>query len=49
MIQAIGTDLVEIDRVRRLLGRHGAKALKRLFTEEELTYALRHQDPAREP
>lgn len=46
MIQAIGTDLVEIDRVRRLLGRHGAKALKRLFTEEELTYALRHQDPA---
>ncbi|WP_105317706.1 4'-phosphopantetheinyl transferase superfamily protein [Thermus tenuipuniceus] len=45
MIQAIGTDLVEIDRVRRLLKKHGGKALKRLFTEEELTYALRHQDP----
>ncbi|GAA6743203.1 holo-ACP synthase [Thermus antranikianii] len=46
MIQAIGTDLVEIDRVRKLLKKHGGKALKRLFTEEELTYALRHQDPA---
>ncbi|WP_114312857.1 holo-ACP synthase [Thermus caldifontis] len=46
MIQAIGTDLVDIDRVRRLLGRHGEKALKRLFSEEELSYALRHQDPA---
>ncbi|WP_243091247.1 holo-ACP synthase [Thermus neutrinimicus] len=46
MIQAIGTDLVDIDRVRRLLSRHGEKALKRLFTEEELGYALRHQDPA---
>ncbi|WP_243032395.1 holo-ACP synthase [Thermus altitudinis] len=46
MIQAIGTDLVEIDRVRKLLKRHGEKALRRLFTEEELRYALGHQDPA---
>lgn len=45
MIQAIGTDLVEIERVRKLLQKHGEKALKRLFTQEELSYALRHQDP----
>lgn len=45
MIQAIGTDLVEIERVRKLLKRHGEKALRRLFTPEELDYALRHQDP----
>ncbi|GAB5603488.1 4'-phosphopantetheinyl transferase superfamily protein [Thermus sp. FJN-A] len=46
MIVALGTDLVEIARVRGLLLRHGEKALKRLFTQEELAYALRHRDPA---
>lgn len=46
MILALGADLVEIDRVRRLLARHGEHALKRLFAEEEVAYALRHQDPA---
>lgn len=46
MIQAIGTDLVEIARIRGLLLRWGKRALERLFTEEELAYALRHQDPA---
>ncbi len=46
MIQAIGTDLVEIARVRGLLSRLGKRALERLFTQEELAYALRHQDPA---
>ncbi|AEV15675.1 Holo-acyl-carrier-protein synthase [Thermus sp. CCB_US3_UF1] len=46
MIRAVGADLVEIARVRRLLERHGERALRRLFTEEELAYALRHQDPA---
>ncbi|WP_253704843.1 4'-phosphopantetheinyl transferase superfamily protein, partial [Thermus scotoductus] len=35
-----------MDRVRRLLGRHGAKALKRPFTDDELTISIRHQDPA---
>ncbi|TFU27199.1 holo-ACP synthase [Thermus tengchongensis] len=46
MIRALGADLVEIARVRRLLARHGERALRRLFAEEEVAYALRHQDPA---
>ncbi|GAA6756928.1 4'-phosphopantetheinyl transferase superfamily protein [Thermus thalpophilus] len=46
MIQAVGADLVEIARVRKLLERHGERILKRLFTEEELAYALAHRDPA---
>lgn len=46
MILALGADLVEIARVRRLLARHGEKALKRLFHEEELRYALALKDPA---
>ena len=46
MILALGADLVEIARVRRLLARHGEKALRRLFHEEELAHALARQDPA---
>ncbi|GLV48236.1 holo-[acyl-carrier-protein] synthase [Thermus sp. LT1-2-5] len=46
MIRAVGADLVEIARVRKLLERHGERILKRLFTEEELAYALTHRDPA---
>ncbi|GAA6736542.1 4'-phosphopantetheinyl transferase superfamily protein [Thermus oshimai] len=46
MILALGADLVEIGRVRALLERHGERALRRLFHEEERLYALRHQDPA---
>ena len=46
MILALGADLVEIARVRRLLARHGERALKRLFHEEELAYALALKDPA---
>jgi holo-[acyl-carrier protein] synthase len=46
VILALGADLVEIARVRRLLARHGERALKRLFHEEELAHALARQDPA---
>lgn len=35
---AIGVDLVEVARARRLLERHGARALQRLLTEEERAY-----------
>jgi holo-[acyl-carrier protein] synthase len=46
VILALGADLVEIARVRRLLARQGERALKRLFHEEELAYALALKDPA---
>jgi holo-[acyl-carrier protein] synthase len=46
LILALGADLVEVARVRRLLARHGERALKRLFHEEELAHALARQDPA---
>ncbi|MGC8876346.1 holo-ACP synthase [Thermus sp.] len=45
MIVALGADLVEIARVERLLARHGERALRRLFHEEEVAYALARQDP----
>lgn len=40
----VGTDLVEVARVRAALGRQPGLR-ERLFTEEEWAYAQRHRDP----
>ncbi len=48
MIVGIGVDLVEVERMRRLLERKGNRALTRLFTEAERTYAATHPEPARQ-
>lgn len=48
MIVGIGTDLVEVERMRRLLERKGDRALQRLFTDGERTYAAMHPEPARQ-
>lgn len=46
MILGTGTDLVEIDRMRKAVLRSGQKFLDRLFTKEEQGYCLRYKDPA---
>jgi holo-[acyl-carrier protein] synthase len=48
MIVGIGIDLVEVERMRRLLERKGARALTRLFTDGERGYAATHPEPARQ-
>ncbi|RJF72876.1 4'-phosphopantetheinyl transferase superfamily protein [Deinococcus cavernae] len=45
MIVAVGHDLIEIERIRRMLEREGQRAQK-LFTATELAYCARLQDPA---
>ncbi|GGM10020.1 4'-phosphopantetheinyl transferase superfamily protein [Deinococcus aerophilus] len=45
MIVAVGHDLIEIARIRRMLEREGTRAEK-LFSPEELAYCARLQDPA---
>ena len=40
MIRGIGIDLVDIARVDRLLNAKGERALRRLFTADEVAYAL---------
>lgn len=45
MIVAVGHDLIEIARIRRMLEREGARAEK-LFAPTELAYAARLSDPA---
>jgi phosphopantetheinyl transferase (holo-ACP synthase) len=36
-VVGVGIDLVEVDRVRRLLERFGERALQRLLTDDEQT------------
>ena len=45
MIVAVGHDLIEIARIRRMLEREGERA-ERLFAPTELAYAARLSDPA---
>ena len=46
MIAGIGIDLVDIARVDRLLDSKGERALRRLFTADEIAYALGRALPA---
>ncbi|GAC1653524.1 MAG: 4'-phosphopantetheinyl transferase superfamily protein [Gemmatimonadaceae bacterium] len=46
VIVGLGIDLVDIARVERLLASKGDRALRRLFTEGELAYALAKSRPA---
>jgi holo-[acyl-carrier protein] synthase len=48
MIVGIGVDLVEVERMRRLLDRKGERALARMFTAGERDYAATHPEPERQ-
>jgi len=45
MIVGIGVDLVDVERVKRMLERHGTFA-ERVFTPEEIAYCERQASPA---
>ena len=38
MIYGIGVDLVKVDRLARVVGRHGERFLKKVFTDREIAY-----------
>ena len=46
MVVGIGIDVVEIERIRRLMDRWQDRFLQRVFTEAEIAYSLRRHDPA---
>lgn len=46
MIVGVGVDMVEIDRMRRILESKSDRLIQRVFTEEEARYALARADPA---
>lgn len=46
MIIGTGIDIIEVARLDRLRDRHGERALRRIFTNAELTYCLGLARPA---
>ena len=46
MIVGIGVDIVDIERVNRLMGRYKDRFVRRVFTEAEAQYANRSARPA---
>lgn len=47
MIIGIGTDIIEIDRIERVISQYGQKFLDRTFTSEEQKYCQKHAHSAR--
>lgn len=46
IIRGIGSDIIEITRIRESLHKHGEHFYNKLFTEQEQEYCLKHADPA---
>ncbi len=46
MILGLGTDIVEIERIRSMIERHGDSFLRRCFTDSEIAYAAKQRDAA---
>lgn len=44
-LDGIGTDIVDIDRIKRIIERKGERFLKRVFTGQELDYCLSRANP----
>jgi holo-[acyl-carrier protein] synthase len=44
----VGVDIVEVERFRRILARRGERFLRRILTEQEISYAFIARSPLRE-
>lgn len=45
MIEGVGIDIVEVERIKRLYEKFGEKFLNRVFTEFEIKYSLSRSNP----
>lgn len=45
-MKGIGTDIIEIDRIRKSIDSYGDHFLNKLFTEKEIAYCNSKKDPA---
>lgn len=45
MIVGVGVDIVENDRIRRVYEKFGNKFLRKILTDGEIEYCLKHRDP----
>lgn len=46
MIVGIGSDIVDVERIRKSWHNHAERFLNRVFSPAEQTYCLAHKDPA---
>jgi holo-[acyl-carrier protein] synthase len=46
MILGVGTDIVEVARIKSILQRYQDRFLNRIFTPNEQAYCLKYQEPA---
>lgn len=47
MVNGLGTDIIEVQRIANSIERHGNRFLERLFTQEEINYCSKFRDFAR--
>ncbi|MEN2993874.1 MAG: holo-ACP synthase [Thermodesulfovibrio sp.] len=45
MIEAVGVDIVSVERIKKIYERYGERFLKKIFTEEEISYSFKHSNP----
>lgn len=45
MVHGIGTDIIEIERIKRTVDRKGERFLKRVFTDSELAFCSSRENP----
>ncbi len=45
MLRGLGTDIIEIDRIEKVVNRYGQQFLDRLFTPSEQEYCLKYRNP----
>lgn len=43
MVKGLGTDIIEIHRIEKVISKYGQKFLDRLFTKNEQSYCLQHK------
>ena len=46
LIKGIGNDIIEIDRIRKTIEKHGIHFYQKVFAQSEIDYCLSHKDPA---
>lgn len=45
MVLGVGVDVVEVERLRKLIARHGRRFLRRVFTAREIAWCGRRAQP----
>ena len=46
MIDAVGVDIADVERIRKAIGRWGERFVERTFSQRETAYCRKHRDEA---